>query len=466
MFSSIAVSFASWRTERQHRTVAAFGLAAALAAIAPLSVRAQDSRGDVSRKGSLLVFPAVEIKWDSHNRVIQDTFLAISNDFARGVELQFYFLNGDEPLPERFVGFPEKRIAEFEPGWNKMDCRVYLTPNQPMYWSAARGTPGGCQAFSVLDPPAGFQKYGRPDPETDGTTLVLRGTVLVWAVGYFDHPEGWQEIRWNHLYGSAMTVNYAEGAAWEYNAHSFQALTLAPNGSPTDDRPGQLSLDGVEYEAPPAKLLIDFYAAGSLAMSLDDPNAPGSVSLDTDLTLHPASFDFRQDNDGPVITKVEFEVFNQNESKLSGQRRCITCWDQTLMSRYITAVGIPNYFLRDLLGTDKGQARIDGVASVECDFLEHYGIDRKKSENAALLGVASKVLSFDADANRDATGMNLINVGEEPARVLYDVFLGQNGDQPIQETGESRQGPVSKSSAKIDTGRTTVPGRVEDLRGE
>ena len=466
MFSSNAIRYSGSRAAGAGRVIAAFGLATAAVVTAPISLQAQDSRGDTSRKGSLLVFPAVEIKWDSHNRVIQDTFLAISNDFARGVDLQFYFLNGDEPLPERFVGFPEKRIAEFEPGWNKMDCRVYLTPNQPMYWSAARGTPGGCQPFSVLDPPAGFQLYGRPDPETDGATLVLRGTVLVWAVGYFDHPEGWQEIRWNHLYGSAMTVNYAEGTAWEYNAQAFQALSTTPNGSPTDGQPGQLLLDGNEYEAPPAKLLIDFYATGSQALSLDDPSEPGSVSMDTDLTLHPASFDFRQDNDGPVITKVEFEVFNQNEAKLSGQRRCITCWDQTLMSRYITAVGVPNYFVRDLLGTDKGQARIDGVASVECDYLEHYGIDRKKSENAALLGVASKILSFDADANRDATGLNLVNIGEEPARVLYDVFVGENGDLPIQETGESRQGPVSKSSTKTDTGRTTVPGRVEDLRGE
>jgi len=69
------------------------------------------------------------------------------------------------------------------------------------------------------------------------------------------------------------------------------------------------------------------------------------------------------ETEGPVTTKASFSIWNQNEVKFSGTHRCITCWDQTLLRDY----DIPNHFLRDNLQTDKGKARIDGLASQLCD---------------------------------------------------------------------------------------------------
>ena len=43
-------------------------------------------RGSVSKKGSVLFWPKVEIKWDAAFNVIQDTFLDLSNDFPPTVE--------------------------------------------------------------------------------------------------------------------------------------------------------------------------------------------------------------------------------------------------------------------------------------------------------------------------------------------------------------------------------------------
>ena len=45
-----------------------------------------------------------------------------------------------------------------------------------------------------------------------------------------------------------------------------------------------------------------------------------------------------------------------NETKFSNTERCITGWDQQLVSLYDP----PNSFLRQYLHTDKGKARING----------------------------------------------------------------------------------------------------------
>ena len=56
---------------------------------------------------------------------------------------------------------------------------------------------------------------GRPAQDGSGER-VLRGMVLAWAVDSMG-----SEIRWNHLKGDAVIVNYAKTAAWEYSAWAF-----------------------------------------------------------------------------------------------------------------------------------------------------------------------------------------------------------------------------------------------------
>ncbi|MCB9865656.1 MAG: hypothetical protein H6816_03355 [Phycisphaerales bacterium] len=239
------------------------------------------------------------------------------------------------------------------PGWNSVDVGISLTANQPTYWSAATGQPatGGVAPFGILDPynPALGQLPGRP--ATDGSgERVLRGFVVAWAVNI-----GGEEIRWNHLKGDALIVNYDRSAAWEYNAYAFQAVNPAiANGSPTGF-PGTLQFDGAEYDRGFDVLLLDFYASGveHFRSYLDD----------TELTLMPLVFDLRQETNGPVTTKASFTIWNQNETKLTGLDRCVTCWDSTLLSRYAA----PNHFLLDNLQTDRGRAQIDGLASARCD---------------------------------------------------------------------------------------------------
>lgn len=397
-----------------------------------------DTRVSASKKGSLLMYSKVEIKWQATEGgfvVTQDTFIDMSNDYPADVEVQLYFVNGDLPTEAVFAGDPPVQIERAHPGWNWADCQVTLTANQPTYMSMLTGFPLGCQPFTVLDP--GFPP-GRPDPDVRGGR-TLRGFVYAWAV-----DNNGEEIRWNHLVGDAMLINYARATAAEYSAYAFQAC---PNdecvhGAATDGTPGQLLLDGSEYDLGFDMLLMDFYATGSLALS----GAGRIVTLDTDVTLHPITQDLRQDNDGPITTKAFYSVWNQNEIRLSGMERCITCWDQTLGSRYNN----PNYFLRANLQTDKGKARIDGIASrVVCD--DPDADPPVISVDASLLGIQIKQLSFIGDGFA-TSALNMVGQGEESGVIKYDIIARPDEAQQggIEGAGVGTAGTV-KSSGR--TGR-------------
>jgi hypothetical protein len=322
---------------------------------------------NLTQPGSLLIFPNVKIKWDSSGGVIQDTILNLANGYVTGVSVQMYFVNGDPPVDPVFGGNPPRLLERGHPGCNYSDCMIRLGRYESTYWSARTGQPGGCP-FAVLDPGA---PPGRPDPQ-DPANRVLRGFIYAWAVDEFG-----REINWNSLTGSALIVDYENGTGWEYNAYAFQALTGA-RGQMLPE-PGTLRLDGNEFSLPPAVLVLNFTASGPWSL----PGGGPVAQVDTELTLMPVSRDLRQDNDGPITTKARFSVTNMYGVEFSGTTRCITCWDQELLSAYDP----PNHLLREYLQSDTGTARIDGIASARV-----CGSD---SEPAALIGMATRILTFN-----------------------------------------------------------------------
>ncbi len=271
--------------------------------------------------------------------------------------------------------------------------------------------------FTILDPSNDPLAQGRP--ASDGTTdRVLRGFVYAWAVDSQN-----REISWNHLKGDATLVDYRGSSAWEYNAWSFQDAQGLPPGTLLNSPYGQLDLDGIEYVAGYAQLQLDFYAAGSSPFDGGGGPFASTITLDTDLTLHPIQADLRQETNGPVTTKANFVIWNEDETQFTGLHRCITCWDQTLLSLYAP---VGNHFLMSNLQTDKGRARIDGIASQVCDFLPPYF---DASQSVSLLGVAAKRLTFGNGTSFAAGGLNLTGMGAEPraAAILYDVIGGGGG---------------------------------------
>ncbi len=345
-------------------------------------------------EGSLLIFPNVELRWESSGALVQDTFLTLQNNASGAVKVRVVFVNGDDPgPPERDHGAqPERTARDIEPGWNHVDDLVELTANQPMYWSALTGQPAGVLPFTALDP--GFPP-GRSDPEGSGQR-VLRGFIYAWAVNDAGH-----EIRWNHLTGGATIVNYDEATASEYRAYASAVVDPAVPVGGVTGTPGVLNLDGAEF-APGFDLLqFDFVASGAGPFS-----GPLSVVANTDLTIHPISIDFQEANAGPLRTNAEVRIWNQNESLLSGTRRCITFWDQTLVSNYDE----PNHFWLMHLQTNTGRARIDGESNITC-------VD---SVPVSLLGIAVRTLSFDVGATVEHSANNLVGLGTESASIVFD----------------------------------------------
>jgi len=401
----------------------------------------------------LLIFPKVELRWDAAGKLTQDTFLTLVNDFTKDVDVKLYFVNGDAPTEGIYADDLQTQLVErAHNGWNQVDCGIELTENESLYLSMATGA-GGCQRFTILDPGT---PPGRPNLEPDGGR-VLRGFVIAFAT-----DDDQNEISHNHLTGHADIINYELRSAWEYQSYAFQAINPS-TGTWTDGTPGELSLDGLEYDYAFNTLLFDFYAVGSTALS----NGGTTVMLDTDLTLHPVSVDLRQDSCGPIITKAHFDIWNANEDFRSGTARCITCWDQTLLSAYSVDNGLDNHFILADLGSDKGKARIDGMQSFECDNLFvppnlqdavlqylllhdregcYYTIN--DSQFASLLGVAAKVLSFSGGATgRTWAGMNLVGAGIESAQILFDI----PGGPEQATTGAGRPGTVSGARSTLGT---------------
>ena len=191
--------------------------------------------------------------------------------------------------------------------------------------------------------------------------------------------------------------------------------------------------------------------------------------LDTQLTLHTLDADLRQDGGGPILTKVEAEIWNEFESKFSGTRRCLCCWDSTFLSDWARFEAIPNHFTRTALRTDKGKARLDGVESDECDYFEICGREPRLvvelptickivvppvvagfpnghsfSSDASLLGIATKMLSFSGRPTEEnaASAINLVGLGAESASIRTDT------EEPIEELRGNSKGASSREDTR------------------
>jgi hypothetical protein len=339
------------------------------------------TRVSATEKGSLLVYPKVEVRWNAQGYLLQDTFITLNNDFNADVSVQLYFVNEN---------------------CTNVDNVITLTHNQPVYWAASSGDPLGVSPWTVLGDPM-------PDPEGSGD-MILRGYVLAWAVN-----AAGAEIRWNHLFGGATIVNYLLTTAWEYNAYTFQVVDPTVANGDQSGTPGVLNLNGSEYAWGFQYLLLDFFASGSLAFTGDRR----IVSNDTDLTLMILSNDLRQETTGPFTTKAVFQIWNGDEVGFSGMEFCFTKFNEELLSHR------GGHFLVANLQTAKGRARINGVKSdTVC------GVDAH-SNAFSLLGVQTKILTFIGDGLA-LTGGNLFGSGTMAATIQYDV--------PIPPP-ETRRGP-------------------------
>ena len=272
---------------------------------------------------------------DESDFVYRDTIIQIGNDFPRGVQLKCFWVDK----------------------WQSThDFSLNITLNQPIWFKASDGI------GSVAD--LGVAGIG------DGNAT---GELKCWAVNFSEN----NQVVWNHLNGSAIIFDTRDQTAYEYSAYAFTARTTVPNPEFANfPPPGILNLTGLNnaYDACPAYLLFNFFASN------DDPTKaiPVDQGLETirfgksDLTLVPCKQDLRQDR-LPTCTKAKFDIWNENERKLTGAYQCIKCWFEGTLdeigylklpysSNKVSGFG-GDFFTRSGLHSDLGRVRITGIKS-------------------------------------------------------------------------------------------------------
>jgi hypothetical protein len=379
----------------------ALGVAAAVAVMSG-SAFAVSPYGNTNQKGSLLIFPLIDITGT------RDTLIRITNDYSRSVSLKCFYQTTD----------PSNYRKKY-----RNDFTFDLTKTQPGHWWARSGSSTGdtnlpqrVRAFSPLTAagPAG----------ADGTVGYIkanRGELKCWAV---DEERGTQ-VSHNHLVGSATVLDDESGQAFEYNAFSFQALPI--NGIPGTpvSTPGRLVLNGTvgNYDQVPKAALGNFTPVSG---AFNGTNA-GSIALGNwaYVFLAGGKQDLRQG--GPaVVTKYTFTFWNQDESGYTGEHVCADSWLERSLGDFHSAT-------YSLLRTDSAYYRIESVGDKR--------ICGDDAEAVGMMGVQVQgVTRFDPVAEggsaqvygRDVfvRGAPLHGRGSTSGLITYDPPEGDGGGPP------------------------------------
>ncbi|ADJ29211.1 hypothetical protein [Nitrosococcus watsonii] len=379
-------------------------------------------RGNTSEKGSLLVFPNVDV---SGNR---NTIIRIQNDYSDSVSLKCYWKNGT-----KFFADFQIELTKFQPIWiSAKDGRgtYNVTPFPDFTNQAYLDNIGvGYQGPEENSINGGRNHRGvRPSQVLLPDNAKEAGELQCWAVD----SSGASEIRWNHLVGTATVVDASKGTAYEYSAWGYRCLVGNNGDSCVTAEAGKLNLDGAEYEACPKKLIGHFSPAGT---------SVGNLHVrQNELTIASCNQDLSQDQQFH-FTKLKFNVWNEQEVKLTGAYQCIDSWHQLLLS------GVQNNGRNfSASGTNVARFKVKGVKSSVCErpdaprtpFVDESIV----TEDAGIMGVLATTYGFgkgiplgddDDDSENGGSGglaesgSTLHMLGQLPGFIAYDA------EEPIEE---------------------------------
>jgi hypothetical protein len=301
-----------------------------------------------TQKGSLLVFPDID------TRGPHQTIVRINNDGPRDVQVKCYYHDGRK---------------------HRVDFQFELTANQPFWFDARTG-----DGTEHVTPYPNTPSNGFP-----GTTPLGAGMLACWVVDI----EGINQLKWNHLYGSATIVDHDAGSAYEYTAYAFYVPTgsdLAPVGTG-----GTINLNGVEYDSCPLYMTAQFSPAGTVL--------PGPAPLrfgPTRVAFVGCNINLQQDWT-PVWTKLVFDVWNEEENKVTGAWDCADTWHEVYL---VTDTALPttdaarSNFSTATVGTAAARYRVQGQSSTQCK-----PIVGDNAVGVGVLAIQSTDVAFAAQRN-------------------------------------------------------------------
>jgi len=273
------------------------------------------------RPGSILIFPKVI------NTGIPgpETIIQISNTTNIPVFAECFLVDG--------------RTVNGSPTWQVTDFSLTLTRQQPTHWAVSLG-----RAVNPLDSEQGLDP-GLIPPVSDGFTGFL--TCVQTDVG--GAPSGG-----NALKGEA-TIGNITGVGGVNNVSKYNAIGIPAVGT-VDPDSNVLSLDGIEYAACPADLLLNFQAEGGPDPALETAGDTASI-VSSNLTLVPCGMDFENLVPGKTTLDANLrDEFEENSSVTSGIP--VDCW----FSADLGAPVFGNQFTIGGLTTEFGTAVLNPLA--------------------------------------------------------------------------------------------------------
>ena len=196
-----------------------------------------------------------------------------------------------------------------------------------------------------------------------------RGALFCWAVSSDD------QVKWNYLGGTATVFNTVNMNSYEYNAWSFAVRAAGTDGAKIGT-PGQIKLNGQQYDACPQYLVGQFSPAGTQAFTpghtvrfYDNAVAVAACSVDLTAPHLPVG-------GGPYVTTLRLRTWNDAGGQAGPTtNECIDEWDvTTLPDRTLAASKNSEYY------------RIQGVSSTSCSGSKAVGLVGVQSSNIDLLG--------------------------------------------------------------------------------
>jgi len=342
---------------------------------------------NTSQKGSLLIFPLIDVRTTDTATTIID----ISNDGSRTALLNCYYINDHKA---------------------RVDFSFPISPKGTISWDVLTHSGG-------IAPPAWpvGGSFLQGDPNT--------GELVCFAV---DGAVA-NQVRFNHLTGTATVVYFNDAdanqhkQAFKYNAWAFTARTgevIPPADGTPVGTPGDLALTGSNdddsYDACPL-YLIGVFSPGGLNLG-GRPNVLGGVTYkDNDLSVSSCSQDLRQDFH-INLTKIQFTVWNAFEEDFTGAWQCSDSVLTFGLDDPADNVPVNSQLVNFTYGqlqTHNARFMAQGVTSTQCPG----------SVPTGLLGVLTTSIGIGTPAvgaeNEDAEIGNTIHgAGTETGFVLWD----------------------------------------------
>lgn len=368
------------------------------------------ARVNDSQLGSLLIFPRIDVTPG------KTTLVQITNDANRFINIECYWLDARTA---------KKEVSDFA---------FQLSRRQTIVFDAATGK-ASLDTMSVA-----------PFPKTGPRV----GELVCWAVEAGIKDKGRNglidQISWNYLAGKATVLDLANQDGFEYTAQAFRTYNVktdTPVGSP-----GVLDLnDGLDsagnpapgYDACPTRLIGQFSPVGAVLPAADK----NAAYVANRLTVVSCTQDLRQDR-VPVYTKLQWEVYTDDEVGFTGAYACTDSWFQTWLGDKVSDdyaspppyVGVVDEdgwmsFVAEYIHSNAASYRLESVESSVCG-------DPASQRKVGLLGLQASWIKLGVPA------------GWKPTDYLPDGTPTVLPGERIKNTDLSTGANLSRGLTKID----------------